>query len=188
MMHTARPIAPGSNEIGITAMALGVVPDFGDGVVVPDLEIQLRHGINENSDFGIKYTAPLSLTADYNFAIINTGSFALSIDPTVSPMYLSSGDSSAFWLWAFAPVLIDVLGTESFVLTVNVKPGIIYASGTVGDSDFNVSSSAMTFLIGGGLGAKFKLGETFALMPEFNVLFVPDTSGLFWTGALGFLF
>ncbi len=189
-MHTARPIEPGTNEIGINAVAIGILPEEGPGATLPNVEFQLRHGINENMDFGVKYSFPLTITADLNFAIINTGDFALSLDPQISPIYFKAGDVAFFLMYAYLPVIVDVITTDTFVLSVNAKGGLTYGSisgeDQASDNDFAVSG--VSYQVGGGVGFKIMLGESFALMPEGSLLYTIDGGGILWSGALGFLF
>lgn len=188
-MHTARPIEPGTNEIGINTVAIGIVPEGGgNAATVPNIEVQLRHGINENMDFGVKYSFPLTITADLNIALINTGDFALSLDPQISPIYFTLEGTTFFLMYAFLPVIIDVVSTDTFVLSINVKGGLTYGSisGSATSNDFAISGTS--YLAGGGVGFKIILGENFALMPEANLLYTIDGGGILWSGALGFLF
>jgi hypothetical protein len=204
LMHTARPIQPGSNEIGINLVATGFgvktadvdlatgeVTEDTKQVIGPGVEFQFRHGINEQMDFGLKYTtlSPLALSFDFNFAFINTGSFALSVDPMISPMYFSAGDGSVFMMYAYLPIIADVISTDSLVLSVNARGAMAYGviSGAV-DSDNSLTVDGADFGAGGGIGVKFKLGETFALMPEFQGVYWFDIETFVWTGAVGFLF
>jgi hypothetical protein len=179
-MHTAKPIVAGETEIGIIPHYYGA-----EGVGIPNVEVQVRHGINENMDFGVKYTFPVSLTADFNIALVNTGSFALSLDPTISPMYISASDASTFILWAFVPVLVDVFSTDWLTLTLGGKGGMVYATGSAGD--IGVADGA-SFMVGGSAGAKFMFSESFGMMPEFNILTSLDAGGLLYTIGVGILF
>jgi hypothetical protein len=189
--HTATPIPAGEVEIGVIAGAYGAtVTEQVTGetatAVVPNVEFAVRVGLTENSDFGVKITGP-TVTADYNHAIINNDNFALSLDPTLTVLYFSFSGESFFWLNAMLPVLADVVKTERIKVVAGAKAGYIYVSA---DSDDVDGASGDGFAVGGTVGAKFNLTESFAVMPAFDLLVPTEVFGdvLIYNISLGFLF
>lgn len=189
-MHTARPIAPGEFELGVAPVLVGSVAD-GKGTGLPWIQFGMRYGISDTVDFGLLYVPPLQVSTDVNIAIINTGSFALSIDPTIQPIAAGGDNEAIFLVWAYLPVLIDVVGTETFALTLNVKPGVAYASAAsdLGGED-ELLESGTTYVLGGGIGLKIMLTDRFGIMPELGATYFLDAPNdvVYWTAALGFMF
>ena len=197
--HTAKPIAAGQNEITIAPNLAGFIfPDVETGagtvdglnITAPGAGVAFRHGIDESMDFGIKWSTsnPISLTADLNFALLNTGSLVLSIDPTITPVYFSAGDASTFMLWVTVPVLFDILSTDATALTVGLVPGIIYGSVSGASGDDRVSVDGFEYGGGAMVGFKARLGETFSMMPTGTIMYWMDSEWITYTIGLGFMF
>ena len=88
-------------------------------------------------------------------------------------------------MWGFLPVLFDVVSTSSFTLTLSPRAGLLYASGTFSSNDSPlVASSGVHALYGGGVGAKLRLGDNFAIMPEFAAFKVVSTDGVVFQGGI----
>ncbi len=199
LMHTAKPVRTGVNQIGINAVGFRPQSE-GTSVTVPTFEIQVRRGLSESSDVGIKYSFPLTLTLDYNLLLAN-GSVPISIDPTISPMYLSTTQdtvdvngntttqtTSMFWAWGYLPVLVDVINTESVALTLSPRVGFVYASAASSGDGMGFADSGINWMYGGGLGLRIGGAESFAVMPEVSFLAPFQGGGTIIQGALGFLF
>ena len=196
IMHAARPIAIGTNQFGVGAFVTGFSV-FGNDTARPGMQFQFRRGVYEDFDFGLRYstTQPFGITADFNYALVDREGFVLSIDPTVTPLYVKSGDTSYFLLTFMAPVLMDVVTTESLTLTVGAIGGLLFGTGRVVDlEDDLLVADGLYFGGGGTIGAKVPLGDTFTVMPTVSMLywFGPSdhsSSDIFaWTGGVGFLF
>ncbi len=195
LMHTAKPVRVGQNQIGINAV--GYNPRVaGESVTFPTFEIQLRRGLSEKSDFGAKYSFPLTISLDYNLLLVDSG-VAISIDPSLSPMYISSSTTapdgtsstaSAFWAWGFLPVLIDVVNNDSMALTLSPRVGFLYASGVFSEEGMDFATSGTSGWYGAGLGLKINAGQNFAIMPEISLLAPFDGGVTLVQGAVGFLF
>jgi len=204
LMHTAKPITPETNEFGVMLVGAGFgfasqdvggVEIDGASLAGPGVEFQIRHGVNEKMDFGLKYstTQPFSLTGDLNIGLVNSEGFNLSIDPTISPMYISAGDLTFFSVTLLAPIMADVVSTDSMGLTLSFIPGFQYGSVSGSTTDDSVAVDGIALALGGSIGWKIKLGETFSLMPNFTMLmWFPSedasTNYYTWVGGLGFLF
>jgi hypothetical protein len=193
-MHTARPIGPGDFELQAVPVIEGVGGGGTDFAGWPWFEFGMRYGINDNMDFGVRYIPPLQVSGDINIAFINTGSFALSIDPTIQPWGVFAGDAESdadagvFMVWAYLPLLMDVVGTETFALTLNIKPALLYASATADSGGDRQFVSGVSYYLGGGAGIKIMFTDTFGIMPEFDVLYAFDSEAYWFTAGLGFLF
>jgi hypothetical protein len=181
--HTAAPI-----EAGTTESSLGLNYVGTSDSSIPNAEFQWRMGIDERSDFGVKYTFPFTPTFDYNYMFLKNDSLALSVDPTISPIYIGFGDesndSSLLIIYGFLPILADVYSTESATITVAFKPGFVRGSASNNSGD---SESEVNMLIGGSVGAKLKLGG-FKLIPEFSLLKNMEVDGALYNLNIGFAF
>ncbi len=121
---------------------------------------------------------------DSNWALVNRDSFALSLDPTVVGMFDRTGGASTLFLLAWLPVLLDVISTDTFALTVGIKPGIL--------TSVTLSDSAGTFptvaLLGFSLGAKFMVAENFGFLPEISAARGINDPVLTMSASLGLIF
>ncbi len=187
-LHTARPITAGTTQIGINAAGWGAAGS-GTHVTLPTFELQVRHGLSDMLDLGVK-VYPIGVGADVNVALINTENFALSLDPGASAIYFGANNDSIFVGTFWLPVLADVVSTDVLTLTVGPKFGFMYASATVSDTSSNSSASAVGtgWLLGGMAGLKFQFTERFGMMPELDVYTGQAMTGVLYHAGLAFLF
>ncbi len=175
--HTARPVAPGSVEMMVAPQVISLGRDYTDvkktgkaNTSVPAAELQLRYGLTDNQDLGVKLYM-LGIQVDWNWAFVNTHGFALSLNPAVSGMVIS-GVLLNVWL----SLLADFDAGEVVTFTIGPKAG--------------ASTVNASFL--GGVGAvKLHLSKSFALVPEvdFYRAYAKSLDPFFvWTGALGVAF
>lgn len=114
--HTATPIEAGKNEFGIFSGPLYITPQRSEfGPYSALLDLSYRRGITSWSDLGIQLGTG-TLRVDYNMALINTESFALSIDPQLDTFLLVPRRSRV-------GIFADVYKSESAILSLNVAPG-----------------------------------------------------------------
>jgi hypothetical protein len=178
--HSARPIAAGKTQLAIDGMVEGVNADLlgdngGDNAVIPNIEIQVRHGVSETWDFGVK-AFPVGVQADFNFLLKDTGGFALSVDPAISAFVMTGG--AAFYPWV--ALLMDIGNPESVVVTVGPRVGAAL-----------ITEGGAGLLFGGVLGVKLQLSESFHIMPEATAYGLTGTGGglaVVWTGGVSFAF
>jgi hypothetical protein len=166
--HTATPVEKGRGNISARAGYTGVTSS-GDvpGGNVPYFEFAGRYGISDNVGIGAKLY-PIGVGLDLNVAAVNSESFALSINPAFSFVTTGSigGQGSATYGTALANVLTDVVKTENFILTLGLKPGILYAFSNVS----GITGQGVNFALGGTIGAKIWASDSFAIMPWIDVL------------------
>ncbi|MFP4601054.1 MAG: hypothetical protein ACLFVJ_22590 [Persicimonas sp.] len=170
-LHTAKPVEQGKTEM---TLAPGY---FGGGVSneasgdIPTAEFAARHGLTPDLDVGAK-VFPVGVAFDANYAFINTPDFAVSANPYVSVTRLSSGTGSVTWGFALLNILADVVSTDMATVTVGAKPGFLYGFGS-GDT----AGSSTGAWMGGMAGVKLHLTDTFALMPNFDIMTPIDGFG-----------
>ncbi|QED29896.1 hypothetical protein FRD01_22200 [Microvenator marinus] len=122
--HTATPIASGTNELGVSAglgYASGDYSFLGSDDSEPDskqlrptLDLSYRRGLNTWSDLGVHVGTSL-LRVDYNAALVNSPSFALSLNPQLDThLRLTMG------------IYADVLKSSGAIVTLNLSPSYIF--------------------------------------------------------------
>jgi len=159
-MHTARPIPEGKFEVGTALNALVTVGT----VVLPTGHAQMRYGLSENMDFGVRLY-PIGLAFDLNVMLMDVGDVAVSISPTIEPAFIYLGGPYVFIMKAWATVLMDVRLSETATLVLGLKPGFMYAAAR--DLSDENEGDELVFMPGGVLGVRIDLGK-FAIMPEIN--------------------
>lgn len=168
-LHTARPLPPGEVEY-VGALSVYAFEDtVDDNVYVPSFEFAARRGFTERIDAGLKLSSLAMLHADVNYALYQSDSFALSIDPTVSALSVSGTSVFYFWL----PVLMDLIVTETTTLTLTTRYGYMDLE-DFADSDDVLGLDASTGLIGIGLGLRHRFPSGKTVLPEFIVAFPTD--------------
>jgi hypothetical protein len=177
--HTARPSDAGV-ELGAVPMFSGVDDDGQTNFL-----IQARKKLGDGMELGIQFNWPVGITADFNYTLLDTGSFALSVDPAVRPYYFRVNRQDAFVLWAFLPVIADLAKTESMVLTVNAKAAMSFAFNRFFSTAY---PDDLIFYAGGGVGTKIKVGENGWIMPEFSMLYSFRANAMIWNVGVGFFF
>jgi hypothetical protein len=176
--HSARPIAAGSTSLAFQAMVEGLSADLvgEDGsATIPNVELQLRHGFSDKWDLGVK-AYPVGVQADFNFLLVDSGGFALSIDPAISGFAMTGG--AAFYPWV--ALLMDLGNPDSIVFTFGPRLGAAL-----------ITSGGAGFLFGGVAGVRFQLSENFHIMPEATAYGLTGSGGGFamvWTGGVSFGF
>lgn len=173
-LHSAKPVPQGTTETALGASYYG----FGyadDSVEVPYTEVAVRYGVSGDADVGFK-VFPLGFAMDFNYAVLNEDAMVLSLNPYVSVTRLSAGSSSLTYGFAGLNVLADVVSSDPVTLTVGLKPGWLYALGS-GEDDSEFGTGAV---VGGMMGLRVKMGDTIAIMPNFDTLTPIDNLGDVW--------
>lgn len=176
-MHTARPIEPGRTQLGGSAVVFGTKGDgASSGILVAELHI--RHGFSETFDFGVK-VYPVGVQVDFNILVVDSESFAMSLDPSFSGI----GGAGGIVLYAWLPLLMDVVNNEAVTLTIGPKVGVMLGAALAGGSGAALATGAMA-------GLKIKITETFAVMPEADVyeVFGDGAKAVIWVGGIGVAF
>ena len=123
--------------------------------------------------------------ADLNYALIQTNSFALSVDPTVAVQPSPLGLATYVWL----PILADVYSTEQLTVKVSGRWGHLNIDGTDDDDFFDYDES--TGFYGFGLGVRYESASGKIWMPELSLLVPLDDDfedDHLLTFSLGFVF
>lgn len=100
-----------------------------------------------------------SVRADYNVNLVNTQSFALSIDPALQ--VLGSTDFGAERISGNLGVFVDFYKSEAAILSLNLKPGFEYFSESL--------------MLGAGVLVQRRLAENWFLMPFVDFNWIPGT-------------
>ncbi len=178
-LHTATPVEEGETEMTLTAgfYGAGIAGDSGD---IPNSEFMVRHGITDASDLGFK-VYPVGFAFDYNHALAMESGYALSVNPYLSVTRFSADDGSFTYGAALLNILADVIAGEAATLTFGLKPGFLYAMGSFDDE----LETANTGVIGITGGIRVNLGDSFTVMPTFDVLTPFDEFADLWLYTFG---
>lgn len=179
--HTARPVPVGDVRLSGAVSAYGFDVG-GDSDWLPQVEGQVRYGLAERMDVGLKGGSNAVLQADLNYALVLRDDFVLSVDPTLAVLPVAD----ILIGYAFLPVMVDVLHTERTTLTLSARYGYLHVE-DLDDDDFGFDESLP--LLGFGASLRWQVAPDLALMPEFQVLFPADDLGSderFYALSLGF--
>ena len=181
-LHTARSVDEGETQVVLAPGVFGL--DTGDdNAFLPTTEVAVRHGFSENFDLGFKLF-PLGLAVDGNYTVINEESFALSVDPYLSFTGISSNGATFVWGTALLNILADVVSTDVITVTLGLKPGALFVTGSADGETDAVSGG----VIGGMAGVKIQATEGFALMPSVDLLVPFEGGGVLYSGGVAFIF
>lgn len=146
---------------------------------------QIRIGVVDRFDIGVHVHNLSSLGADFKYNPLK-GVFDLAIDPGFQWFTISANDQSAHIFYFHAPLMMAVNPTEWF--TIILTPGFTYglfSGDLVGDdADQTISGS----LFRGSLGFQFRIGDRFAIHPEFSIMKSLEGSGTLFNAGIGFNF
>jgi hypothetical protein len=200
---TPRTTPPGRVSHSIAVEAIGAHGGGGSIDLPTGPTYTLRVGATDNFDVGFRVANMSTLGADAKFNFLK-GAFDIAIDPGVQAFYYSVGTSSSdgtsaktslSGAYLHLPLLFGANLSESVTLvpTIGIMYGIASSSSTVSSPDENesVKASGNTGLIGRlGLGANFRLGQSFAMQPEVTVMksFKQGAEGVLYLAGLGFNF
>lgn len=190
-LHTARPVSKGKTEFSFATGAFGAMNEGDHGVIPTLVEFAVRHGLTDNMDLGVHGYIP-GLLVDLNIMVVDTGSFAMSIDPAFSAMYFSMNDDSTFFGTGWLGILMDVVSTESFTLTLGPRGGFQFVTADIDSEEDGdgYSGTETGGLVGGVIAFRFQLTKGFALAPEFSVyaLISEHDEAMVYNASLVFVF
>lgn len=188
-LHTARPVPQGKTEFSFATGAFGALNEGEHGVIPTLVEFAVRHGLTDNMDLGVHGYIP-GLLVDLNIMVVDTGSFAMSIDPAFSAMYFSVNDDSTFFGTAWLGILMDVVSTESFTLTLGPRGGFQFVTADIDSEEEDFSGTETGGLVGGVIAFRFQLTKGFALAPEFSAyaLITEYDEAMVYNASLVFVF
>ena len=185
LQHTARPVPIDQFEYSVAIGTYSFHDDDEGFESIPLIEGQVRMGLAESLDAGLKVASLTMLQADLNYAFLQTDNLAVSIDPTVSVLPVAGAFVSYLWL----PVLADVWTTDEMTLTLSARYGYVSARDIEADDDLGINGS--TPLWGGGIGLRYRINQRVAIVPELHVLFADHGSidgEALYSLTLGFVF
>jgi len=196
-IHSARPIPKGTAYATSGLFAVGVEPtkdyttvdDEGEtqvqdlSFVWPSGEQSIRYGFVEWFDEPVAVYFP-GIGIDLNFMVVNQKRFALSLDPSATFIYLYGGGAHLFVSTVWLPILMDVVETKYVTMTVGPKAGLLIVKATADVDDSIYSARNLDGYVGGVFGVKFKFGEEFFLMPEFDGVWQFEEQAFWWQAGI----
>lgn len=138
---------------------------------------QLRIGVHDRIDFGIRLSNLTMLGFDTKFNLVRTEPFDLAIQPAIQGTYAainvnSSSGSNGFGLaYGFLPLIFGFNPSQAF--SIILVGGIGFAAATTSSSS-GTGASGTGFLVRAGIGFNIRPTATFALHPELTVLVNPS--------------
>jgi hypothetical protein len=162
---TARPAS------GATAFLGGRRPSPGDTTeqarVLPGLEAQVRYGLAQGLDFGVK-TSLTSVELNATVQLVRGERFDLALAPAVQGAFGSNGDDEG---WQMALAKLALLGDARFGdagrHAVVVGPALAKAWG--GGTNKNSGYALDALFAGGTLGVSLEVAHGFRLFPEIAI-------------------
>ncbi len=174
-LHTAKPVEAGELEVTLSR-GLYIIAADPAGTLMPQVEGQIRYGVSDNIDIGFKSSNLLANTFDFNWAVLNIDSLVLSFDPSISVQFVPTEQEMLFLVYGWFSILMDVLSSNDFRLTVGIRPGAFVATDNLRQMGLGQGSNT-GFLLGGSVGAKIRLGESVALQPELSAATIVGKPG-----------
>ncbi|MBK8010560.1 MAG: hypothetical protein IPK13_04375 [Deltaproteobacteria bacterium] len=201
---TARPTEKGKTELGANVDVLVTrAKDTQELLVMPVPEISLRYGFSDRADFGGKVSlSKAGGEVSSRIALVRSDVFDLAVVPAAG---LAAGsvtsDKNVGVLVSFGlPVLANIRLGDTGDLVLGGKLHAHFGTvedDTSSDGTGGTSSSAPvgSFMLYPGwvVGLNLELSDTFAVMPEINVLFPydPEENSFakpLFQGGIGFTF
>lgn len=155
-------------------------PIHGMENALPSVILQLRYGLHDRFDAGVKVTTA-GMGIDMNLLVFDCSGLAMSIDPEIRLLPLISIEGGSDYdgfetrtgiLWL--PVLLDVYHTERVTMTIGVKGGMLLGM-KMWDSDSNnstlVQEVGIAALAGASIGWKVRQSKKRYLIPEIAALY-----------------
>ena len=157
-------------------------PIHGMDNALPLVTLQLRYGLHDRFDAGLKVTTA-GLGVDINLLVFDCSGLAMSIDPEIQFLPLISieggNDYDGFEtrtgiLWL--PILLDVYHTERVTMTIGAKGGMLLGmkmpdSGSGSDNSNLVQEVGIAALAGTSIGWKVRQSKKRYLIPEIAALY-----------------
>jgi hypothetical protein len=132
---------------------------------------QIRIGVADELDVGVKVLNLSSLGADVKWNFIKGDTFDMAAVPGFQVFHFSANDEGYTQLYGNLPLLFGINVGES--VTIVPSAGVTYSLGsaTVTDSDDNSAAySASGLWLRGGIGFNFRISPKFAMHPEITFL------------------
>ncbi|MCK6545994.1 hypothetical protein L6R52_09000 [Myxococcota bacterium] len=191
-----RPTAKGHTDLAVV-VDVASVTDSDKRIIMPQVEIGIRHGLSDRADIGGKINAQKA-GGEINARILLADSDALTVGIVpgagVGMGAFSDTDISGLVTYFALPLLMSLHFGEDFELILGPKAIAqfsVLTSKPVGEE--NAPGGSIVMLPGGLVAMSIKLADTFALIPEVTVLFPKDVDRDDWNkpfiqGGLSFHF
>jgi hypothetical protein len=156
------------------------VPERTDSATLPNLPTyQLRVGVADTVDIGVRLANMTSLGADVKWNFIKGDTFDMAAVPGFQVFHIGSSSSSSgsgatagyTQFYANLPLVfgINVSEAVTIVPTAGVTYGLNSAS-VVSNDGSSAASSVDGLMLRGGLGFNFRISPRFAMQPEITML------------------
>jgi hypothetical protein len=166
-----------STNRAVTSGGTTTVQKVDDSVTLPTFPTyQLRYGISDEMDFGIRVANLSTLGGDFKVNFLKSDSFDMAVDPGFQFLYIggvtgSNGQSSSATIFTLhLPLLLGLNLGDNFTLVGT--PGIVYTivSGTASSEGSSAAATNAGVAARFGLGFNIRLSDGFALHPEVTAM------------------
>ncbi len=142
------------------------------GGTVPNLpSYQLRIGVADTVDIGVKVLNMSSLGADVKWNFIKGDTFDMAAVPGFQVFHASSDSVGYTQFYGNLPLLFGINVSDS--VTIVPSAGVTYSLGSGAADDNDDTSAAFSdggLWVRGGLGFNFRISPKFAMHPEITFL------------------
>jgi hypothetical protein len=168
--------------------------EVSESATVPNFPTyQLRIGVAEELDVGVKLLNMSSIGADVKWNFIKGDTFDMAVVPGFQVFHFSVNDNGYTQFYGNLPLLFGINVGESVTLVPSA--GVTYSLGSATATDSNDNSAAYSdggLWLRGGIGFNFRISPKFAMHPEITFLKnIPDDNQvdtLLYVFGLGFNF
>lgn len=201
----ARPIGNGRNMFivagtvtGFSLSSTGASNSSADDDVyglltLPSIDVMYRRGIGNHFDLGVSITGWGKIGVDGKINLINTPSFAMSVDPGIGGFFIGVGDAGGGYLHLTLPILFDIVFSPGARLTLAPMYQGMYAFATASDGSSSASASAYSHFFGGNIAFEFAVSRSLRLQPYVGVTYYynpelndssVDAAAIWWNAGL----
>lgn len=154
---------------------------------------QLRVGVADQLDVGVKLLNMSSVGADVKWNFIKSDAFDMAVVPGFQVFHFSVNDNGYTQFYGNLPLLFGINVGDSVTLVPSA--GVTYSLGSANATDADDNSAAYSnggLWLRGGIGFNFRISPKFAMHPEITFLKnIPDDNEadtLLYVFGLGFNF
>lgn len=197
LMHGARTVGQGHHEftaaIGVIGLDTRYLGGEGTaaGAIAPNAEVMYRGGVTDYFDIGVSLTGLGMINLDFKFELFDTDIVTLAVDPGVGGVFLGVGDVATGYLQLQMPFMVDIHAHEVVSIQMGAKYSGFYSFAS---QESLGTADAFTHWMGGTLGLRFNINESYAVMPYggFMMPLAGAANGLeniaIWSGGIGFIY
>lgn len=170
-VQTADTLGSGNFQFGIEPGVGGaaVISDEtgGGSIYYPHVDLSARYGVSDSVDLGVRFGSSLvELQSKFLLTDSRDPSKAISLAPSVSGVFLGTGDDSSIsYVNVALPLLVGfkTSGGSEFVIGPRITGTRLSGSALEEGAAVNILS------VGGSVGYALRVTEGFRLMPEVGV-------------------